>query len=356
MDKETYSYVWVTSPDCGGTEDHGESQTLQGGERARAESLTMSEDDLGRKTTIFENEESRGVTSLKDGSTNHLQITPPAPEETGGPTPRNQPKDWLEVGEVEPPVVVTATDPCRVVLDTAVAGSTASLAVRTGLGSFVEDGHIGDCSPMLRRPTLGDFLVSEECGTKLKDVLRDANERVKPVIVPPGSSSHNLNVQLLTPSSGDCARSLPGNTAILTSTNVNSLEQGESRPANEMRGSEEESARPANKEEALSRRSNAMPDRSQDASQALPGLGGHGVSASGCTYTRGGICSIHGPGAKRKWRPVRGEGGAWDKTTKKHYYVCDLSMSARKLKQTKLLFEPVSSPRVEMNRNRGENL
>ena len=88
----------------------------------------------------------------------------------------------------------------------------------------------------------------------------------------------------------------------------------------------------------------------------LPGLGGHGVSASGCTYTRGGICSIHGPGAKRKWRPVRGEGGAWDKTTKKHYYVCDLSMSARKLKQTKLLFEPVSSPRVEMNRNRGENL
>ena len=89
----------------------------------------------------------------------------------------------------------------------------------------------------------------------------------------------------------------------------------------------------------------------------MPRVVGHGVIAGMCSYTKGGICSQHGPGAKRKWRPVsRGDGGVWDKNNKRYYYVCDLSMSARKLKQTKLSFEPVTSPRVGMTRNHGESL
>ena len=290
----------------------------------------------------------------------------------------------LVEGEDKLPVVVPATNPSRVLLDTALAESTAGRAERTRYGSVVHDGYFVDCSPILRRPILVAGLVHGDCGTKHQDKLGSAGDSVEPLVVQTSRINKHHIVQPLTPTSGGSARSLAGNTSLLTSNNTSSLEHVEGHPANEIRGSHEDSVRQANgepavtevkrnqggdtvpdkagtrlanEEEARSRPANKEVNRSQDASQAMPRVVGHGVIAGMCSYTKGGICSQHGPGAKRKWRPVsRGDGGVWDKNNKRYYYVCDLSMSARKLKQTKLSFEPVTSPRVGMTRNHGESL
>ena len=64
-----------------------------------------------------------------------------------------------------------------------------------------------------------------------------------------------------------------------------------------------------------------------------PPIPGDVVSASGqqrtCSYTGRGICSIHGPGAKRFWRPqtervTSPDGEATLRTVRKYYYSCDL--------------------------------
>ena len=68
------------------------------------------------------------------------------------------------------------------------------------------------------------------------------------------------------------------------------------------------------------------------------------ASTRRCVYAKGGICAKHGPGAKRKWRPVsRGEGNSW---TKEYYFVCDISGNDKKMKQTRLSFSDMTSPRV----------
>ena len=62
-----------------------------------------------------------------------------------------------------------------------------------------------------------------------------------------------------------------------------------------------------------------------------------------CVHAKGGICDIHGPGAKYTWRPIFiKETGPDGKTTmvksKEWFYVCDISQDNKKLKQTKISF------------------
>ena len=58
-----------------------------------------------------------------------------------------------------------------------------------------------------------------------------------------------------------------------------------------------------------------------------------------CVHTKKGVCSIHGSGAKERWRPgnkvVSIVGGVKKyETTKIYYWECDLGAKGRKLQQT----------------------
>ena len=58
-----------------------------------------------------------------------------------------------------------------------------------------------------------------------------------------------------------------------------------------------------------------------------------------CVHTRKGVCSIHGPGAKYRWRPgtkmvTEVDGVVKYETTKIYYWVCDLGTKGMKLQQT----------------------
>ena len=71
-------------------------------------------------------------------------------------------------------------------------------------------------------------------------------------------------------------------------------------------------------------------------------LGGHAKGGQVCEHKKGGICTIHGAGAKLKWRPAtkgtRGRGGArgkWD-GQREYFYACDLGPTGNVMKQKKL--------------------
>ena len=60
-----------------------------------------------------------------------------------------------------------------------------------------------------------------------------------------------------------------------------------------------------------------------------------------CIHTKKGVCSIHGPGAKYRWRPgtkrVTGEDGVIENVkTKIYYWLCDLGPKGRGLQQTSI--------------------
>ena len=68
-----------------------------------------------------------------------------------------------------------------------------------------------------------------------------------------------------------------------------------------------------------------------------------------CHYRRGGVCTEHGPGAKRHWKPT------WKKTvgrggrvqyeyTRTYYYTCDLGPNGRAVGQQRLSFSRTAPP------------
>ena len=60
-----------------------------------------------------------------------------------------------------------------------------------------------------------------------------------------------------------------------------------------------------------------------------------------CTYRKGGVCDIHGPGAKYHWKPIRNPvpGPDGKLLTRRYYWVCEIGPKGRgKLRQTKLSF------------------
>ena len=69
---------------------------------------------------------------------------------------------------------------------------------------------------------------------------------------------------------------------------------------------------------------------------------GHPVTPQRCTHSMGGVCSIHGPGAKWCWKPIpvgkRKPGPNGKLVTKEYYWRCDVSMTGKKLKQTRISF------------------
>ena len=58
-----------------------------------------------------------------------------------------------------------------------------------------------------------------------------------------------------------------------------------------------------------------------------------------CSFKKGGICHLHGPGATKRWKPVplKTVGPDGKRFEKKYFYVCDLGARGR-LRQTKLSF------------------
>ena len=64
----------------------------------------------------------------------------------------------------------------------------------------------------------------------------------------------------------------------------------------------------------------------------------------------GGVCAVHGAGAVLKWQPIKttkkGEGADTMKGgDRKYFYVCDLTLSEKKLKQTRLSFQKTTPGR-----------
>ena len=62
-------------------------------------------------------------------------------------------------------------------------------------------------------------------------------------------------------------------------------------------------------------------------------------------YSRGGVCTLHGPGALQKWKPkgrktiVGADGKKKTIVEREYYFVCDLAPQGRKkLTQTRLYF------------------
>ena len=134
----------------------------------------------------------------------------------------------------------------------------------------------------------------------------------------------------------------------------------ETRPANHRRADVEEDVNPSGDVSvavAGIRQPNQDPGQSRPANhRAGTGVVGGKATPRRCKHAKGGVCDVHGPGAKLRWKPIiKGEGDPWDKT-KEYFYVCDLTKNAKKWKQTRLSFDPVTSPRLGSPRSQGEKL
>ena len=78
-----------------------------------------------------------------------------------------------------------------------------------------------------------------------------------------------------------------------------------------------------------------------------------------CHHSKGGVCTIHGPGAVLRWKPagtkvVRVENGMKKTTsTRDYYYVCDLGPlgSGKKMKQTRLSFTVMKTTKSDEDDN-----
>ena len=73
-----------------------------------------------------------------------------------------------------------------------------------------------------------------------------------------------------------------------------------------------------------------------------------------CVHSKGGICSIHGAGAKLKWKPSARRMPDKKKSSREYFYVYDVGLGERRLMQTRLLFDKMTSPEITRNRNLGE--
>ena len=287
--------------------------------------------------------------------------------------PTNQPKERLvKKRGIQPPTVVPITNPSREVTDSALTESTVSQTGRTGIDGVVRDGHFVESSPLLRRTVLVVGGIVGDRGDKHHDKLEGAGIAIEPRSVQTSRDVEPQAAQSPTPSIG--RRSLPGNIVCLVTNNDIPAASDEGRPANDRRGVPDAQVCPANGEPAGveeevnhggdvalvdvgTRPANEEPGPSRPANQrASTGVVGGKATPRRCNHAKGGICAVHGPGAKLRWRPViKGVGDAWDKT-KEYFYVCDLSKKAKKWKQTRLSFDTVTSPREGSPRNHGESL
>ena len=95
-----------------------------------------------------------------------------------------------------------------------------------------------------------------------------------------------------------------------------------------------------------------------ETSRRQPGVGEQvqqGGSGARCSYTAGGICNLHGPGAKLRWKPIVGEyiPGVRSEKKRHYFYVCMSKPGGtpreRGLQQTTLSFVRVA----EDSRNTG---
>ena len=82
-------------------------------------------------------------------------------------------------------------------------------------------------------------------------------------------------------------------------------------------------------------------DRTRDVGVRSGGLPGRSpTTRKKCEYKKGGVCSIHGPGARLTWKPVRVPNPApgEKKTTRLYSYVCEVGPGGGALRQPRLSF------------------
>ena len=83
-----------------------------------------------------------------------------------------------------------------------------------------------------------------------------------------------------------------------------------------------------------------------------------GAKVQVCTHLKGGVCTIHGPGAKLRWTPGKWVKGEKIQEKRNYFYVCEQNKKKKKneMIQLKLNFTSRSDdePKVEMYRKRRE--
>ena len=70
--------------------------------------------------------------------------------------------------------------------------------------------------------------------------------------------------------------------------------------------------------------------------------GGRTEGGRPCVHKKGGICEVHGAGAKLRWRPAKGRGGKWD-GKRQYFYECDLGPAGNVVRQQRLPFVRTAS-------------
>ena len=63
-----------------------------------------------------------------------------------------------------------------------------------------------------------------------------------------------------------------------------------------------------------------------------------------CTYQKGGVCSLHGPGAKLRWLPGKWVKGELMKDKRNYFYVCEDEKKKDKKKMIQLKLSFIKKP------------
>ena len=295
---------------------------------ARALSLTNSgKDDLQRLVKDQPTSTSRLVTKETGLDQSEKRTTSPAPDQDHpcqdgqtGQVGGTKPKGGLCQPFGTPPIVEVAVDQ---------ASPTVEIAMSVGHNDeFCQDGHIDKTttteqeiglttSRTSRNDDCGLLVTGErvnDCGVQVKDD-RAGDDRV---------SVDNK----VTPSSG-CSgdrqlpsRVLPPNPAALP------------RPANQKPAS----SRPANQ------RTGMKPPTDLPAKTRVLSDGVKTDAGLECTYQKGGVCAIHGPGAKLRWLPGKWVRGELLKDKRNYFYVCEDAKKKDRKKMTQLKLSFLKKP------------
>ena len=151
----------------------------------------------------------------------------------------------------------------------------------------------------------------------------------------------------VTPSVGGAVKRTTGKTVLKYCNNVSNAVPPEaeawSRPANK----KSPSSRPANKKEGM------KPSAKTPAKTRVKANDDAKVQV--CTHLKGGVCTIHWPGAKLRWIPGKCVKGEQIQEKRNYFYVCEPDKKPKnKMIQMKLTFTrlPNDATMVEENKRR----
>ena len=79
-----------------------------------------------------------------------------------------------------------------------------------------------------------------------------------------------------------------------------------------------------------------------------------GAKVQVCTHLKGGVCTIHGPGAKLRWTPGKWVKGEKIQEKRNYFYVCEQNRKTKKndMIQMKLNFARRSDDKTKVEQTR----